>query len=228
MIAAAALIAIPLAGVAADAAVPDGDSAVINWCYQRSSGQLRVVDVSAAQGRGGCSSAEVPISWNEVGPQGAAGPAGAQGAPGPAGEQGATGPAGPAGPSGAPGADGAVGPAGPAGSVGPAGPAGPAGPDGPQGAPGTGGLTGLRQLSSPPFLLQPNQTFDNTVYCQADEIVVSGGFFITGDVTVLRSHPQGFNGWHVQGVAGPPPDDKEESAQPQRTWGVTVVCADKG
>lgn len=82
---------------------------VINACYTKSGGGLRVIDASITS----CGKNETSLAWNVQGP---AGPTGATGA---------TGPQGPAGPTGA------TGPAGPAGPVGPAGPAGPAGAAGP-------------------------------------------------------------------------------------------------
>ena len=176
VIGAAVLVAVPLAGVAAGAAVPDSGTGVINGCYQRSSGQLRVVDPApAGNGRGGCSSAEIPISWNQVGPQGASGPAGAQGEPGP------------------------PGPVGPAGAVGPAGPAGPAGP---QGLPGAGGLSGLER-SDAWFDIPPNTTFTGDVYCPPGTLLVNVGYLPFGDLTVLASWPRSETRWSVRVRTGP-------------------------
>ena len=203
VIGAAVLVAVPLAGVAADAAVPVDGTGAINGCYQRSSGQLRVVDPApAGNGRGGCSSAEIPISWNQVGPQGASGPAGAQGEPGPAG---------PEGPAGAPGADGAAGPEGPVGEPGPpgpvgpagaVGPAGPAGPAGPQGLPGAGGLSGLER-SDAWFDIPPNTTFTGDVYCPPGTLLVNVGYLPFGDLTVLASWPRSETRWSVRVRTGP-------------------------
>jgi len=66
---------------------PDGN--VLNGCYQKINGQLRIVS-----NPGQCNPSELPVSWNIVGPQGPAGPQG------PTGAQGPEGPAGPQGPSG--------------------------------------------------------------------------------------------------------------------------------
>src|SRR5687768_16646307 len=52
-------VAIPLIGVAADAAVPDGG--VINGCHHIGKGALRVIDPAA----GGCKANESPISWSQ-------------------------------------------------------------------------------------------------------------------------------------------------------------------
>ncbi len=118
------------AGSIALASIPAADG-TINGCYNRTNGNLRVVDDPAS-----CRQHEVAISWNQVGPQGPAGPQGPPGIPGPQGDTGATGPpgpggpAGPAGPQGPAGADGAPGAQGTAGATGATGPQGPAGPAG--------------------------------------------------------------------------------------------------
>jgi hypothetical protein len=106
-------------GGAAFAAIPDS-SGVINGCYQKNVGNLRVIDPSAGDS---CRPSEIAISWSQTGPQGPPGPQG------PKGDTGATGATGPAGP---------VGPAGPKGDTGATGPQGPAGPPGPQGPAGEG------------------------------------------------------------------------------------------
>jgi hypothetical protein len=62
------------------AAIPSPDG-VINGCYQKKKGSLRVIE----QGRK-CAKSEKPISWNQTGPKGAPGvqgTAGVPGAPGP-------------------------------------------------------------------------------------------------------------------------------------------------
>lgn len=139
---------------------PSTSSNEIHGCYQKSTGQLRVLATSSPshdssantnvdnsgnkndKGNGNsssCRSDEQAISWNETGPpgpQGPPGPAGATGPPGPAGSQG------PAGPKGDKGATGATGPAGPIGPPGPGGPQGPTGPGGAQGPPGPAGPAG--------------------------------------------------------------------------------------
>jgi hypothetical protein len=88
-------------GSVAYASIPDS-SGVIHGCYQKISGNLRVVDPATDS----CRSSEVGLDWNQAGPTGATGPAGPKGATG------ATGPTGVAGPTGA------TGPTGPAGIVG--------------------------------------------------------------------------------------------------------------
>jgi hypothetical protein len=103
---------------AVQAAIPDA-SGVINGCYQKNVGNLRVIDAGAGQS---CRPSEIAISWSKTGPQGPQGPAGPQG---PKGDTGATGPAGPQGPAGPPG------PKGDTGATGATGPTGPQGPPGP-------------------------------------------------------------------------------------------------
>jgi hypothetical protein len=104
-----AVVGSVLVGGAAFAAIPDSNG-VINGCYQKNVGNLRVIDPSAGDN---CRPSEIPISWSQTGPQGPAGPAGPQG---PKGDTGATGAQGPKGDTGATGPQGPVGPQGPAGS----------------------------------------------------------------------------------------------------------------
>jgi hypothetical protein len=93
--------ALALAGGVAYATIPSNN--VIDACYTRSGGTLRVIDATVTN----CKASETALAWNVQGPQGATGATGPQG------------PAGPAGPAG---------PQGPTGATGPQGPAGPAGP----------------------------------------------------------------------------------------------------
>ena len=96
----AAVVTLGMAGVAGAAVIP-GTDGLIHGCYQRITGQLRVVDEGTR-----CLALEQPVQWNQTGPQG---PQGVQGVPGPQGE---------------------TGPEGPRGLTGPEGPRGPAGPKG--------------------------------------------------------------------------------------------------
>jgi hypothetical protein len=89
-----------IAGGIVWAAIPAG--VVINGCYQKSEGNLRVLDSATAA----CRPSELPISWNQAGLQGAQGPKGDRGDTGARGSQGEPGP------QGAKGADGAAGPTG--------------------------------------------------------------------------------------------------------------------
>lgn len=93
-------MAVLLTGVIAFASIPGSDG-VIHGCYKKSGGTLRVIDTTIAQ----CDSrAEIPIDWNQIGPegpQGPVGPVGLQGIEGPQGATGATGETGATGPTGA-------------------------------------------------------------------------------------------------------------------------------
>ena len=108
------------------AAIPNSTTGVINGCYEKHTGLLRVIDVQAGRS---CTRWETPISWSQAGAPGEPGPAGAAGAPG---ADGAAGPQGEPGPPGGDGADGATGPRGERGLQ------GEQGPEGPQGPPGSG------------------------------------------------------------------------------------------
>ena len=103
-----AVIGAVLAGGAAFAAIPDS-TGVINGCYQKNVGNLRVIDPSAGDS---CRPSEVSLSWSQTGPAGPQGPKGDKGDTGPAGPAGPTGPAGPKGDKGDTGATGAQGPPG--------------------------------------------------------------------------------------------------------------------
>lgn len=85
-------ISVAVAAGIATAGIPS-PGGVIDACYERQSGQLRVYDVEDDVPRG-CRSSETPIQWSQMGPSG------------PSGATGPTGPTGPPGPSGADGAPG--------------------------------------------------------------------------------------------------------------------------
>jgi len=102
---AAATLALVAIAVRASIPAPNG---VISGCYEKDSGDLRIIDAS---GRG-CRHGETLLSWNQTGPMGLQGPQGPQGLPGPQGLAGLAGPQGLPGPRGPAGADGAPGPAG--------------------------------------------------------------------------------------------------------------------
>jgi hypothetical protein len=120
------------------AAVPGADN-VINGCYEKRTGLLRVIDAEAGKK---CLSFETPISWNQKGLKGDQGAQGPQGEKGEPGQPGADGVAGSPGIDGQDGADGAPGPPGEKGADGAAGPPGPPGADGQDGAPGPPGPPG--------------------------------------------------------------------------------------
>src|SRR5713101_2801019 len=95
------LLAIPVF-----ASIP-GPGGVINGCFQKSTGKLRVIDPSSRRPPlRACHPDEVAIQWNQVGPAGPAGPSGPAGPQGATGPAGPTGPQGPAGPQGPPGLSG--------------------------------------------------------------------------------------------------------------------------
>ena len=94
MAAAAALIGSVIAGGIAIAAIPSGG--VINGCYQKIEGSLRVIDDTET-----CRNSELPLSWSQTGPAGAQGPTGPQGPTGATGATGATGDTGATGATGA-------------------------------------------------------------------------------------------------------------------------------
>lgn len=79
----AAAIFVIAAGVAW-AAIP-GSGGVINGCYEKRIGILRVIDKEAGKS---CTSVEVPISWNQAGLQGPTGDRGPTGDKGPMGDKG--------------------------------------------------------------------------------------------------------------------------------------------
>jgi len=146
--AASALIASAIAGGIAFAAIPS--SGVINGCYQKNEGNLRVIDANES-----CHPSEVPISWNQLGaegPQGAMGPEGPKGDTGPTGATGATGPAG---------ATGATGPAGATGAQGPAGPTGATGDKGDPGFTFRGMFDGLASYSPDDVVTSGGSTYVN-------------------------------------------------------------------
>jgi hypothetical protein len=73
-----------LAGGVAFATIPSANG-VINGCYEKRIGILRVIDAEAGKR---CTSLEAAISWNQQGPQGLQGERGLQGVRGPQGESG--------------------------------------------------------------------------------------------------------------------------------------------
>jgi hypothetical protein len=72
-------VATLLVGGIAWAAIP-GDGGVINACYGKVGGVVRVIDV--AKGEKCVTTLEVPLSWNQKGQKGDPGLPGAAGAPG--------------------------------------------------------------------------------------------------------------------------------------------------
>ena len=95
------------AGGVAMAAIP-GSTGVFTGCRDARSGVLRVIDAEA--GNTCVIGQETPVTWNQTGPRGPAGPQGPPGHRGPAGPQGVKGPAGPPGMRGPQGVQGPAGP----------------------------------------------------------------------------------------------------------------------
>jgi Collagen triple helix repeat (20 copies) len=177
-----AVAIIALGGGVAWATIPNGD--VINACYSKSGGSLRVIDASVTN----CKSGETALSWN------------AQGTPGPTGP---TGPAGPAGPTG---------PAGPAGPTGPAGPQGDVGPTGPAGPTGPSGITGYEVITATDQPASGNLAVA-TANCSAGKRVVGGGGSVFGTINMptqdgggpqlFESAPTASNdGWTAGAISG--------------------------
>ena len=133
LLACAGAILVVSVGVAY-AAIPHSATGVINGCYDKKLGVLRVIDAQAGKT---CFSWELAISWNQKGETGAAGPAGVAGSMGPAGPTGPAGPQGLAGLAGQPGAKGDKGDTGAQGIPGIQGIPGEPGEDGADGADGT-------------------------------------------------------------------------------------------
>jgi hypothetical protein len=77
-VAAAAVVATGAVFIA-QAAIPDGDG-VIHACYQKTTGDLRVVD-----DQNSCKNTETPLAWGQTGPEGPQGDEGPQGPEGPSG-----------------------------------------------------------------------------------------------------------------------------------------------
>ena len=71
------------------ASIP-GHGGIINGCYQKHGGGLRVIDRSKRGFAGKCRKSEKSLSWNQKGPPGTRGPRGVQGPPGPQGPAGAS------------------------------------------------------------------------------------------------------------------------------------------
>jgi len=91
-------VGVAVAGIAY-ASIPDSGG-LIQGCYQKNNGNLRVIDSTGK----GCTASEKPLSWNQTGPSGLTGSTGLTGATGPTGSTGATGGTGPTGARGLPGA----------------------------------------------------------------------------------------------------------------------------
>lgn len=149
-----------IAGVAL-ATIPN--AGVINGCFDKNNGQLRVIDAQAAAG---CLKPETAISWNQIGPQGE------QGIQGPVGPQGSQGIQGPIGVPGQTGATGATGPAGPTGAT---------------GATGASAGSGYQIVTG--SVSRPNAITAASATCPAGKVVVGGGYRIPDGDTISGFFP---------------------------------------
>jgi hypothetical protein len=149
----AAVVVCGAAGLAY-AAIPGSDQ-VINGCYAKNSGALRVIDAEAGKT---CLSSELPLSWNQIGPTG---------------PRGLKGDKGDAGPQGLPGEKGDPGAQGEKGEAGPPGPPGPAGPS---------GISGYEIVSND-VILNFLQVRRNSVSCPSGKRVLGGGYYSWNDNT---------------------------------------------
>jgi collagen triple helix repeat protein len=182
-----------------------GGGGVINGCYAKANGNLRVLVAGTS-----CRKTERAISWNQQGPAGpqgppgatgASGPAGPTGAAGPTGPAGAQGPAGPAGPKGDTGAKGDTGDTGATGATGSAGPKGDTGATGPQGPPGpAGGVSSLTYVTAS-VAYNPSAPAGSQYYGEA--VCPSGSHVLGGAVrqgsSVFANYPSDGSG---SGTAG--------------------------
>ena len=175
MLLGAAAIFVIGAGVAW-AAIP-GSSGVINGCYEKRPGILRVIDVEAGRA---CLSIETPISWSQRGPQGERGLQGERGAQGEQGLQGE---------QGIQGTQGLQGERGPQGLTGATGPPG-----------GLSGTTTVTQVfnSEDDKGGYANEIFAR-VSCPAGKTATGGGYFRSydPDLVVSASAPTLGGGWAV-------------------------------
>jgi hypothetical protein len=162
------LAALLAGGSAALATIPDGG--VIQACYAKGDGALRVIDAATAR----CGSGENALAWNKTPPQGANGAAGPQGSKG---DQGIQGP---------------QGPKGLAGVAGPTGVAGPRGPQGPAGDPG--------YVIAGPGLwtdLPPLGAVVVTASCPPGKRVISGGYYLQNAKVETARPTSDLTGWEV-------------------------------
>jgi hypothetical protein len=168
--AAGALAVTALAGGIAWAAIPAGG--VISGCYQKNEGNLRVIDTTTTA----CNTSEVPISWNQTGPQGAQGPQGPRGDKGDKGEKG---------------------------DKGDAGAQGPQGERGEQGPPGRT-VPDTDTYYIPEYVFEDGEVGANAeaevvVDCPGIEQVTGGGLTNEGDLHIIASEPAlGGFAWRVK------------------------------
>jgi hypothetical protein len=209
-------------GAAVATGAISGQGKVVNGCYAKSTGALRMIVAKPATSKG-CKASERALSWNQQGPQGDAGPSGAAG---PKGDTGATGPTGPKGDTGV---TGGVGPPAPPGS-------------------GGSGLSGYQIVTATSDL--PIRDVEAAATCPNGKVAVSGGFaaylvtYVVGpDPTRTVLGKTAVSGLYRQGVSGPTHLQYVVNASFPTAWEentelgqvntlnrltVTVVCASTG
>ena len=202
----AVIITVVLVGMLAATAIPGySEEVVIQGCYMEKGGQLRVVNDPSE-----CRPSELPVFWNQTGPEGPQGLRGDKGDTGATGDIGPQGPQGIQGPIGLTGATGPQGPAGPTGATGPQGPTGltgATGATGPQGPQGPAGMAGYEVVTVD--VPCPGLTMcDAHAQCPSSKVVLNGGFYLPDS---------GIAGWYL--AASFP--DYDYSAYPVR-WQVWI------
>lgn len=206
-----------VAGVAW-ATIP-GSGGVIQGCYQKNVGNLRVVEASSD-----CKPSELSVSWNqkgEKGDTGAVGPIGATGPPGPKGEQGDKGDKGDIGPQGLTGETGQQGQQGTPGGKGDPGADGAPGPTGPPGPAGPpGGLSGLQLVSLGERTVPASGADVQFVACPAGKKALGFSLDDVRHVRVLRAQVSYFaNGSGVDFLVD------NGDVVTSHTYVVSAVCA---
>lgn len=205
-----------VAGGVAWASIPA--AGVINGCYQKSVGNLRVVDSP-----GDCRPSELAISWRQQGEKGDTGPTGNTGLTG---NTGPTGPKGDTGDTGATGAAGAAGATGPQGLPGGPGPPGSDGVDGapgatgPTGATGPPGLAGLELVGNGDQTVPANGAHVQAVHCPTGKKAI--GFSLDDFRNVVLLRAELFYGATDSGV------DvlvKNPDIATSHTYAISVLCA---
>jgi hypothetical protein len=171
-------LATMLIGGAAWAAIP-GDAGVVNGCYLKAGGFLRVIDV--AKGQRCLPNLEIALTWNGQGQSGAPGPAGPKGDTGDKGDRGDAG---------------IAGPPGLAGDQGPQGIQGPQGVPGPEGA--AGAVAGYEIVTSPGTIIPFGASATVSAACPSGKKVIGGGFFSKKSPRVEFSFPADAATWTVR------------------------------
>ncbi len=172
--AAAGALATALVGGMAWAAIPS-DGGVIQGCYLKVTGSLRVIDT--AKGQKCLPTVEAPLSWSVQGP------AGAPGSPGPTGQAGAKGDKGEQGEKGEQGLQGIQG------IQGIQGPPGERGLTGSPGDPGENGVSGYEIVTGNVIAFPPGVNSSRTVLCPQGKRALGGGVSAGVNGVVTSSFP---------------------------------------